>query len=597
MTFSYHSSLSDSSESAVTKRDDESQQENTNNYVNMGEDSKQQSINESTKHAVESYSILSSKKQIDLCYGPRPWYFFFFSPRFWRKVYKCSQYDSEMEKILRLAFPYTVQTLLRTVFGLLEAAVISKILGTSSLAAYYSTDLGIGLATMYLTGVLRSLKVLVSHSIGARNFKLVGIYVQLSVWTHQLLFLPIIIIGWNRFGILFLWLGFDEETARTAQEYAKYALLYEGFGVYDDALHYVLKVSGHERYSTILNTFHSFLSFIIVFGVSNFYNGTQLWMIGAIHLALMILFFIVNVGIIRYNKWFIKYWRGMIGTNPFREWRPIATFIRAAIPLSFSYVVDHCEWNVLFIFAALQGPAEVAVWGLVGQIWEIADDLILAISDASEVRVAHLLGLGRPRRAKESADKSMFLGVVSGGLLSALLGLLHTHIPKWVTNDGIIQRMLINLMPIVCLGIALLSYGSMSWSILCAQGRTPLATAVTCFGSLFITLPMASLSTFYFNYNLKALAACLILGYCTSGFFNSLLMLTSDWEKISKIVKERTKYIEETMKNNAVANMTEKDGVLVDPEGEQYVDYTSFDFDELPEDGKRDKKSEYFCLK
>jgi hypothetical protein len=371
MTFSYNSGLSDSSKSAATdsppplpvspiektkKEEDESQQEITNKYAS--EDSEQLStINETTIHLVESYSILSSKRQIDLCYGPRPWYFFFLSPGFWRKVYKSSQYDSEMKKILRLAFPYTVQTLLRTVFDLLEAAVISKLLGTSSLAAYYTTDLGIGLATMCLTGVLSSLKVLVSHSIGAKNFKLVGIYVQLSVWTHQLVLLPIIVIGWNRFGLFFLGLGFDEETARTAQEYAKFALLYKGLGIYDDALHYVLVVSGHETYSTILNAVHSFVSFIIVFGVSKFYNGTQLWMVGAIHLVMMILFYIINVGIILYKKWFDKYWHGMIATNPFQEWGPIATFIRAAIPLSFAYVVEHCEWDILFIFAALQGPA------------------------------------------------------------------------------------------------------------------------------------------------------------------------------------------------------------------------------------------------
>jgi hypothetical protein len=64
---------------------------------------------------------------------------------------------------------------------------------------------------------------------------------------------------------------------------------------------------------------------------------------------------------------------------------------------------------------------------------------------------------------------------------------------------------------------------------------------------------------------LKALAGCLILGYCTSGFFNSFLMLTSDWGKISKKVKERTKLMEENMKNDAIASMTEKDCVYVNP--------------------------------
>jgi Na+-driven multidrug efflux pump len=526
---------------------------------------------------------------IDLCLGERPWYCYYFSRSFWRKVKKCAQWDAEMENILSLALPYTVRTIIENVFSLLEAGVIGRFLGTSSLTAYYIVDMGVGFATMFLHGMLSSLTVLVSHAIGAENYTLAGIYVQLSVWTHQILFLPILIVGWSRFFHIVLLLGFDEEIAVAAHEYARFAMLEKMVGVYDTALHYVLGVAGHEKYSTGINGVHSVLSFVYVLIVAEIGEGTKLSDVGLIHLKLTVLFSLINVAVIVYKRWFSAYWRAMLWTNPFRELRPIKTFLRAAVPLSIGYVIEYCEWDVLFIFAALQGPAEVAVWGLLGQIWDVMDDIVLAVSDASEVRVAHLLGLGKPSLAKHSSDKSLLLAMVSGFIMSAVLASIKTSLPRWLTNDGILQRMLTNLMPIICLALAVLSFGSMSYSILCAQGRTPLATTVSGFGSLFITLPLASLSTFYFNFNLQGLASCLLLGYASSGFVNSLLMLTANWKRVSRTVRKRTKQLEENMRHEVEDHHNKQDAVFVcngvrDSEEDQMdkPEYDSYDFDELP---------------
>jgi hypothetical protein len=179
------------------------------------------------------------------------------------------------------------------------------------------------------------------------------------------------------------------------------------------------------------------------------------------------------------------------------------------------------------------------------------------------------------------------MGLLSAAVISSVLASWRIYIPTWLTNDGILQRMLRNLMPLLCLGVALLSFGTMSRSILCAQGRTPLATAITGIGSLCITLPLASFSTFYFNYNMQGLAASLIIGYASSGFFNSLLMLTSDWAKISKTVRKRTKQLEETMRETPSAQEVGKDGIFTTQEDDvRDKNYESFDFDELPKDGK-----------
>ena len=244
------------------------------------------------------------------------------------------------------------------------------------------------------------------------------------------------------------------------------------------------------------------------------------------------------------------------------------TLWKASVRLSSGRVIESCEWNILFVFSAIQGPAEVAIWGLVGELWDFADDIVIAISDASKVRCAHLLGSGLPEQAKYSSEKSVLMGVVASTIMSILLGFLQSTIPRWLTKDFTLQRLLEDMIPMLGLAVATLSYGSICWAILCAQGRSHLSTAVTGFGSLAISLPLACISNFWFNLNLQGLLASLIIGYASSSFVNSILMLTSNWPKISHKVQKRSKRIEEKLENNkalsinsAVSTITGVNGV------------------------------------
>ena len=479
----------------------------------------------------------------------RPWYLFYCSPAFRRKIRKCGRWDDEMKKIIGLALPYTAHTIVVDVFKLLEVGIIGRSLGTSDLSAYFATEFAISFATMFFHGILASLKVLVSHAHGAKNVKLAGTYVQIGIWTHHLFSLPLILYGWNNFDDIVLRLGLDEETAESAELYARFVFIYEAVGIYDGALHCVLDVSGHEKYSAISNGVRAFISFLTVFIVSKVNKSAKLWMVGAIHVAIKVLFIFINGCYICYKQWLVDYWNEM-SKNPFKDWRTVKTLWKASLRLSSGRVIENCEWNILFVFAAIQGPAEVAIWGLVGELWDFADDIVIAVSDASKVRIAHLLGSGLPEQAKYSSEKSLLMGVAVSIFMSLSLGIFQSVIPMWLTNDFTLQRLLADMIPMVCLAVATLSFGSVCWSILCAQGRSHLATAVTGFGSLAIALPLATLSNFVFNLNLQGLISCLIIGYASSDFINSVLMLTSNWPKISQKVRKRTSHIEEKLGTN-----------------------------------------------
>lgn len=253
-------------------------------------------------------------------------------------------------------------------------------------------------------------------------------------------------------------------------------------------------------------------------------------------------FFFINISIVLSMGWLGGYWRGLVGSNPLSMSSDnLKAFLSQALPLSIGYVIEYGEWEVLFIFAALAGPAEMAVWGLLGEIWSLAEQVGGAVTAASEVRVAKILGAGKPKLAKYSAEKSLCIGLIVSCIMAILVLSLQSSIPVWLTNDETLQSLLSELLPLVCLGIAVLSVGSTSWSILCAQGRSHLATSVCAIGSVFISLPLAFVSTFGLNLNLEGLVASLIIGYSISGFLNSLFFMSSNWGKISQKMSKGTK--------------------------------------------------------
>lgn len=480
---------------------------------------------------------------VALCYGKRPWYGYFVSRGFLRKLWKCASWDDEMKKIAGLVVPYTLHAAVTHVFELMEIVVIGHLIAGNNakvLGAYFAVDFVLSLSTMFLEGAVNSLNILLGHAVGARNFELAGKYVHLAILLHQVILLPIAVVSWNRIGDLVFWLGFEEDEATEGEGYGRVAILAIAVDVYNKALHQMLHVTGFEWYSSVMDMIHSFASLAGVFVVGWLVNNTPLWMVGAVHLFVALLFGLVNVSIIVSRQWLMGFWNGFY-SFALRDGRAVRTFVRTAAPLSLGYVTEYCQWEMLFAFAAAQGPAEVAVWGLLGCVWEFSVHIGEAIADAAEVRVATLLRSQRSGLARYSSHKSLLLGVLTALFMATVILGVRNFLPTWLTTDETLQSMLSDLLPLVCVGLAVLTFGSMSWTILCAQGRMRLATAITFLGSVCVTLPLAVASTFVLNFNLEGLLASIVIGCALSGIVNSFIMITSKWEKISEKVSKRSK--------------------------------------------------------
>jgi uncharacterized membrane protein YgcG len=202
-----------------------------------------------------------------------------------------------------------------------------------------------------------------------------------------------------------------------------------------------------------------------------------------------------------------------------------------------SHLVSHLHSNLCCCYSYL-GPAEVAAWALLGTIWEALELYTEAIANAAEVRCAFLLGAGRPMQAKMSAYKSILIGFVTSVLLTGVVFIAGDDLPRWLTKDPVLQKLVADLIPIFGVGNIALTLGNMAWTLVGAQGRIRLSTTVGFLGSWMVTTPLAALSCLVFRFDLTAMTATVVLGYMMSGSCNTYVLLRSDWEDLSLRVIE-----------------------------------------------------------
>ena len=186
----------------------------------------------------------------------------------------------------------------------------------------------------------------------------------------------------------------------------------------------------------------------------------------------------------------------------------------------------------------------VAAWGLLESLWELVEAATAGLSDAASIRVAYHLGNGNIEMAKMSSYKSIFMGTCLSVIITSLLFILRGRLPEWLTPDETLREMLYQVIPLIGLANIFMVFGMVAWTLVGSQGRYRLATIISACMSVFVTLPLAAISTFIFVFNLQGIVGAIICGYSTTGLCLGYILLRSDWKRISeKIQKDNAEEI------------------------------------------------------
>ena len=221
------------------------------------------------------------------------------------------------------------------------------------------------------------------------------------------------------------------------------------FGGLDACLFEFLDVMGHEKYATFIYLVYSGSSTLILVIMLVIGGGDDLVSIAISQTGWRVLLSVANFGFIVYKGWLDDYWEGLVMTNSFKDPRAVRTIMMTAIPLSIAWILTYGEWEVLTIFARFMGPAEVAAWGLLGYVWEVFEQVVTALGSAVEVRIGFLLGAGMHEKARMSANKAIYMGVVLAFVSTGVLFTIADQLPTWLTPDPTLQYMVFQTLPLV----------------------------------------------------------------------------------------------------------------------------------------------------
>jgi Na+-driven multidrug efflux pump len=184
---------------------------------------------------------------------------------------------------------------------------------------------------------------------------------------------------------------------------------------------------------------------------------------------------------------------------------------------------------------------------------------IEGLAEAAEVRVAYHMGNGRPDRAKKCAYKSILLGFQIAVFSTGALYILAEYIPKWITPDPTLQKMIYEVLPLLGIGQIAMSLGIMCWSVIGAQGRYRLATTIEFIGSWFFVIPLCAVLVYGFHFNLQGMVGSTVLGYAISGAVNLFVVLRSDWKQLSDIVVARHEDEESSSSSSSSSSASAED--------------------------------------
>ena len=169
------------------------------------------------------------------------------------------------------------------------------------------------------------------------------------------------------------------------------------------------------------------------------------------------------------------------------------------------------------------------------------------------------MGNGRPDRAKSCAYKCILLGFQIAVFSTGVLYILAEYIPKWITPDPTLQKLIYETLPLLGIGQLAMNVGIMSWSVIGAQGRYRLATSIEFVASWFLVIPLSAGLVYGLRFNLQGLVGATVIGYSCSGAANIYIVLRSDWKNLSDIVVARHEAEESSSSSSSSSSASAED--------------------------------------
>ncbi|KAJ3681015.1 hypothetical protein LUZ60_015504 [Juncus effusus] len=469
----------------------------------------------------------------------------------WQKVSLGRKVIDENKKLWVVAGPSIF-----TRFSTFGVTVISQAfighIGSTELAAYalVSTVL-MRFANGILLGMASALETLCGQSYGAKQYHMLGIYLQRSwiiLFACSVLLLPFFVFTTP----LLIFLGQDAEIARVAGVISLWFIPVMFSYVWTFTLQMYLQAQSKNviiTYLAMLNlALHLFLSWFMTIKLDLGIAGVM----GSMVLSMWIPVF-GQLAFVFFGGC-PETWAGF-SSSAFMDLLPI-------VKLSISSGVMLCLelWynTILVLLTGYMKDAEVAIDALSICLningWEMM--ISVGFLAAAGVRVANELGAGSARKAKFSIINVVVQSTLIGIILFVVFLVFRGSLAYIFTEDVAVAKAVSHLSPLLAFSILLNSVQPVLSGVAVGAGWQSVVAYVNITCYYLIGIPLGAALGYLFNYHVEGIWVGMLIGTLVQTIVLLFITLRTDWQKQVTIAQNRLNkwYMEQERRLNGASN-------------------------------------------
>ncbi|KAL3689690.1 hypothetical protein R1sor_015999 [Riccia sorocarpa] len=430
----------------------------------------------------------------------------------------------ELSQQFQIAGPMILVNLLQYLLTLVPIMFVGHLgelaLSSSAIAGTFAGATG----SSIMMGMASALETFCGQAYGAKEYRLMGIFLQRAVVVLSLVCIPISILWWNMAPFLKL-IGQDPVISDAAQEYIRlliptlfaYAFiqpmvkfLQTQSAVKAMAVFVAITLVVHIPMSYLLIQQLGFRGAAIATGISQWLNG--------------------------FSSTFKETWTGF-STEAMEDIYP---FLKIAVPSTIMMCLEYWCFDAVVLVAGLLPNPQLEASSLAICLYTIAILYMvpLGFSAAVSTRVSNKLGAGLPFEAKAAVKMTVTLALIEGCTVCILLISVRNVFPYLFSSDVDVVEYVSSMVPFLAIATVADSIQATLSGVARGCGWQELAAYSNLLAYYIIAIPTALLMTFHFNLHGYGLWIGINCGLVTQAFLLACITLKLNWQKLADDASE-----------------------------------------------------------
>ena len=463
----------------------------------------------------------------------------------WRDWWKG---DDQWKLFWALAWPQAMSDSSLVISQIVDTACIGHIVGVDAMAAASIAQAFMSLTQIFALSTANCLNTLCPQALGSGNKKLAGVWLQAGIVCFSFAIVPVFFIWWFSTEKALRAMGMADDVSHMALRFAKYSIpayYFQGIRYcceqYFASIHIAKPAMIANLFFTAANLGFNILFMSGIPGTS--WDG--LGYIGspisnAVCQSLQVTAYLTYCCYVKqYHK---DYWPD----TPVHKNLTLARmkeYAKLSVPMALGMLLEEGQWQLLMVFTAHLGSADVSAWACVGILWQILSSASFGFCKAVNIRVAHLLGSGELK----DTFRTIAYGMISVGLFSVLSGVsvysFRDYVGKIYTTDDKVISSIKGMCWLMAVSLLPLNLGAVGLFVLDAQGRPSVSAAIIALGTWGLNVPLAAVFIYKYDLGPKGPLLAAISGYGASMTACSVLLYFSNWEKYIRQARERSEIL------------------------------------------------------